>query len=208
MEVLVLLFAVLFFGWLLKGLSRRPPRRRRNLRPLFWEPRTEVVYGKAYVTDGDGIRVSGYNIRLTGLDAPEWGQVAKHQHGYWFNHGKSVKRALIQAIGGKYVQVAVEGCDKYGRVLGSVTCDRKDVGAWLVRNGYAISAYGDKYKDIEREAKLARRGLWGHAETYDPRAWRHKGGGEMTKKKGIIYGFNKGQDQALARFRAGEFGLR
>ena len=69
----------------------------------------------------------------------------------------------------------VEGCDKYGRVLGSVTCNGKDVGEWLVRNGYAISAYGDKYKDIEREAKLARRGLWGHAEVHDPRAWRHKG---------------------------------
>ena len=187
MEVPVLLFASLFFFNPFRGLFRpprlphfnpfkgqrgRPPRRRISW-PVF---SGETIRGKAYVTDADGIRVSRHTIRLTGLDAPEWGQVAKHQHGYWFNHGKRVKSALIQAIGGKYVQVAVEGCDKYGRVLGSVTCDGKDVGAWLVRNGYAISAYADKYKDVEREAKLARRGLWGHAEVHDPRAWRHKGG--------------------------------
>ena len=133
-----------------------------------------TITGTADVTDGDGIRVSGYDIRLTGLDAPEWDQLAKHQHGYWFNHGKSVKIALTQAIGGKHVQVAVEGQDKYGRLLGTVICDGKDVGAWLVRNGYAISAYGDKYKGLAREARLARRGLWGHAEVSDPRAWRRR----------------------------------
>ena len=196
MEVLILLLALLaaFFSSNLfrrlfrlpqlpffnpfKGLFRVPrwPRRRRPRNRVSWPVYSgETITGKAYVTDGDGITVSGYAIRLTGLDAPEWGQVARHQHGYWFNHGKRVKSALINAIGGKYVQVAVEGYDKYGRVLGSVTCDGKDVGAWLVQNGYAISAYGDQYKDIEREARLARRGLWGHVETHDPRAWRHRG---------------------------------
>ena len=175
MEVLVLLLAALFFLKLLKRLF--PPPRLPGFKRFkgLWDIQTgDTITGKAYVTDGDGIRVSGYTIRLTGLDAPEWGQVAKHQHGYWFNHGKRVKIALVQAIGGKYVQVAVEGYDKYGRVLGSVTCEGKDVGAWLVRNGYAISAYGDKYKDLAREARLARRGLWGHAEAYDPRRWRHR----------------------------------
>lgn len=187
MEVLVLLLAALFIYKLFRVLFR-PPRlrhfksfkrkKKRRYRAKKSLRRTitgrATITGKAYVTDGDGITVSGYAIRLTGLDAPEWGQVAKHQHGYWFNHGKRVKSALIQAIAGKYVQVAVEGYDKYGRVLGSVTCDGKDVGAWLVRNGYAISAYGDQYKAIEREARLARRGLWGHVKTHDPRAWRHR----------------------------------
>lgn len=191
MEVLVLLFAALFFLKLFRGLFR-PPRfpgfkpfkrtRKRRYSPKKSLRRTitgrATINGKAYVTDADGITVSGYTIRLTGLDAPEWGQLAKHQDGYWFNHGKRVKSALIQAIGGKYVHVAVEGYDKYGRVLGSVTCDGKDVGTWLVRNGYAISAYADKYKDIEREAKLARRGLWAHARVYDPRAWRHRKEGD------------------------------
>ena len=67
----------------------------RGLRP------GDTIIGRAYVTDGDGLRVSGYNIRMASLDAPEWDQMARHQDGYWFNHGKRVKSTLIQAIGGR-----------------------------------------------------------------------------------------------------------
>lgn len=157
-----------FLAVLAVALIFLPVRRRLKKR------RGGTITGKAYVTDGDGLRVSGYTIRLAGLDAPEWDQWAKHWDGYWFRHGKRVKSALIRAVGGKHVRVTVEGYDKHGRVLGIVTCDGKDVGAWLVRNGHAIAAYGDRYKRIEREARKARRGMWGHAVAHDPRAWRHR----------------------------------
>ena len=134
----------------------------------------DTITGKAFVIDGDTIRVSGQTIRLSGLDAPEVDQWAKHQHGYWYKQGIRVKSALIQAIGGKNVQVKVEGYDKYDRVIGTVMFNGKDVGEWLVRNGHAIAAYGDQYKHLEREARRARRGMWGHAEAYDPRAWRYR----------------------------------
>ena len=97
--------------------------------------------------------------------------------GYWFEHGKRVKSALIDAIGGKHVEVTVEGLDKYGRLVGTVMCDRKDVGAWLVRNGHAIAAYGERYKDLEREARQEGRGLWGHDVAFDPRYWRRRQAG-------------------------------
>lgn len=143
-------------------------------RGLFKKRPGATITGKAYVTDGDGIKVSKYNIRLAGLDAPEWDQLAKHHDGYWFKQGKRVKSALIRAIGGKHVRVTVEGFDKYGRVLGMVTWKGKDVGARLVRNGLARAAYDDRYKHLEREARRERRGMWGYAEAYDPRAWRHR----------------------------------
>ena len=79
--------------------SRRQPWAFRGLRRHLGG----TIAGRAYVTDGDGLRVSGYTIRMAGLDAPEWDQIARHQDGYWFNHGKRVKSALIQAIGGKKV---------------------------------------------------------------------------------------------------------
>ncbi len=134
----------------------------------------ETISGEAYVTDGDGIRVGDQNIRLASLDAPEWDQPAMDRSGEWFDHGKQVKSALIRAIGGKHVQVVVDEYDKYGRAVGVVTCDGKDVGEWLVRNGYAIAAYGDRYENIEREARKAKRGMWGLRVAYDPRSWRHR----------------------------------
>lgn len=135
-------------------------------------PRT--LSGRATVTDGDGIHVSGQAIQFVGLDAPEWDQVAKHQDGYWFNHGRRVKRALARAVGGKSVHVKIEGYDDYGRAVGIVTCNGQDVGEWLVREGHAIAAYSDRYKHVEQEARRARRGMWGHAANIDPRAWRHR----------------------------------
>lgn len=109
------------------------------------------ITGKAYVTDGDGIRVANQEVRLIGLDAPEWDQYAQHQKGYWFNHGKKVKNALIREIGGEHVDVFVEGTDRFGRLLGTVTHNGRDVGEWLVREGHAIAAYSGRYKRIERE---------------------------------------------------------
>ena len=164
MEVIAVaaLAAILFLA---RGALRRRPRRR---------PSARVFAGKAYVTDGDGIRVSGQEIRLAGLDAPEWDQPARHRDGYWFAHGKRVKSALIREIGGRYVRVAVEDYDRFGRAVGTVTCGGRDIGEWLVREGHAIAAYGERYKHVEREARRARRGMWAHARNIDPRAWRHR----------------------------------
>ena len=153
-------------------------RRRRSAPTQIPSPayslRTGTLAGKAYVTDGDGIRVSGQEVRFAGLDAPEWNQVAKHVDGYWFGHGRRVKSALVRKVGGKQMHVTVERHDKFGRVIGIVTCNGADVGEWLVREGHAIAAYSDRYKHVEREARRARRGMWGHAVNIDPRRWRHR----------------------------------
>ena len=174
----ILARAALFL--LLRGRRRRwtPGRRRApGRRPIPAPDAGSVIAGKAWVTDGDGLRVSGHRVRFAGLDAPELDQWAKHGDGYWFKHGKRVKRALIRTVGGRHVEVTVEGVDQYGRVLGCVTCDGKDVGAWLVRNGHAIAAYSDRYKDIESEARREKRGLWSHEVAFDPRDWRRKQAG-------------------------------
>lgn len=137
--------------------------------------RPRMLSGKAYVTDGDGVRVQGREVRFAALDAPEWDQRAQHRDGYWFGHGKRVKSALINEIGGRHVQVSVEDWDRYGRAVGTVTCDGRDIGAWLVSEGHAIAAYGDRYKAAEAEARAAMRGMWAHRRNIDPRAWRAAG---------------------------------
>ena len=166
---LLLILAVPAGYLILRRLLRRGVRDRRPAR---------AISGKAFVTDGDGLRVRGHTIRIAGVDAPEHDQAAKHRDGYWFAHGKRVKSELIREIGGNHVRVSVEGTDRYGRLLGSVTCQGRDIGEWLVREGHAIAAYGDRYKHVEREARRARRGMWDHARNFDPRDHRHR------KKKG------------------------
>lgn len=178
MEVIAVaaLAAILYLA---RGALRRRPRRRSSPHPRARRRGTaRRISGKAWVTDGDGIRVSGQEIRLSGLDAPEWDQPARHRDGYWFAHGKRVKSALIRKIGGRHVDVAIEDYDKFGRALGVVTCDGRDIGEWLVREGHAIAAYSERYRHVEREARSARRGMWAHALNIDPRAWRHREAGK------------------------------
>ena len=147
---------------------------RRLLRGVRGRRPGDTISGKAWVTDGDGLRVRGHTIRIAGVDAPEHDQAAKHRDGYWFAHGKRVKSELIREIGGKHVRVSVEGTDRYGRLLATVTCRGRDVGEWLVREGHAIAAYSDRYRHVEREARRARRGMWGHAHNFDPRDHRRR----------------------------------
>ena len=160
MELLAFAVAAILLLYLLKGRSKKRPG--------------DTIKGWAKVTDGDGIKVKGYTVRLAGLDAPEWNQPAQHRFGFWFNHGKRVKRALSRELAGRCVQVKVEGHDRYGRVLGTVSCRGMDVGEWLVRSGHAIACFDSRYRAAEREARSERRGMWGYDQAYDPRAWRRR----------------------------------
>ena len=146
------------------GILAGARRKRRRLR---------VLEGKAYVTDGDGVRVQGRVVRFAALDAPEWDQRARHRDGTWFDQGKRVKGALVNEIGGRHVRVVVESWERFGRAVGTVTCDGRDIGRWLVSEDHAIAVHGDRYNAVEADARKACRGMWAHKRNVDPRAWRH-----------------------------------
>lgn len=176
-------FVVLRFVHRLLWGSRQSQRLRRQPGDVFQQgtqfksnsirrPMREIS-GKAYVTDGDGLRVNNVEIRIAGLDAPEYDQIAKH-NGRWFNFGRIVKSALIQEIGGKEVSVRIKEYDKFGRAIGTVRCNGRDIGAYLVKQGMAVSAYDKMYKEEENEARRLRRGQWQFEESFDPRWWRNK----------------------------------
>ena len=168
--VLVLLSAVV------AGLLvTRGPRAVAEIAVAVVRRRPRVLEGEAVVKDADGLEVQGTKVRFAGLDAPEFNQVAKiREDGAWINHGLLVKNALAERIGGRPVRVDVEAWDRYGRALGTVTQDGRDIGEWLVRQGHAVAAYSDRYKDAEEHAKREARGMWGYAKCFDPRFWRHR----------------------------------
>ncbi|MCS1408530.1 MAG: hypothetical protein M2R45_01706 [Verrucomicrobia subdivision 3 bacterium] len=121
-------------------------------------PEKQKINGRAYVIDGDTIGLNGQRIRLAGIDAPELAQQAQRRNGQWFDAGELVKACLIKKIGYRWITVTVEKEDKYGRLVGRVTCNSKDIGAWLVRNGYAVASYDNRY---DAQEHLARKGNLG-----------------------------------------------
>lgn len=134
---------------------------------------TGLVVG---VTDGDTIKVltpdkQEERIRLIEIDAPEKSQP----------YGQKAKQALSDLAFQRTARVQYDGRDKYGRILGLVYVDGREINAELVRAGDAW-VY-EKYvtrreylKGIKAEARAARRGLWGlsEAERIPPWEWRIK----------------------------------
>lgn len=121
-------------------------------------PASMTIVGKAYVIDGDTIRIKGTKIRIAGIDAPElnmpWGQKSK-----W---------AMVNICKGQIITVELDGERSFDRLVG--TCfleDGRDIGAEIVKTGLALDLpefSRGKYRKFEPEG--ARRklcnGKFGH----------------------------------------------
>lgn len=130
----------------------------------------------SHVTDGDTlwVRPAGggapVEIRLLDLDAPEGCQL----------FGKESKQALRQRVLNQPVRVRLRGLDDYRRTLAKVQHRGADVGAWMVRHGYAWSntfrGRPGPYARLEAQARAARQGLWALPGALDPRSFRKRFG--------------------------------
>lgn len=128
------------------------------------------------VSDGDTLWVQAQpgrkpiKVRLVGIDAPERCQA----------HGDAASAALRSMALGREVTVRRHATDDYGRALGTLWIDGRDVAATLVREGHAWSAdsrgVGGPYAREQAEARAARRGLFAHADPQRPRDFRREHG--------------------------------
>ncbi len=120
------------------------------------------------VHDGDTVTLtmSGktYRTRLIGIDSPEKGQEP------WGRRAKEYLRRLIKESGGKvFVEMDVTKYDKYDRLLAYLWTPHGDlINEQMVRGGYAVlftiqpnSAYADRFKKAQQDARSGKRGIWG-----------------------------------------------
>jgi len=134
------------------------------------------------VTDGDTIKVSSdgtiTTVRLVGIDAPETSK-RKNEPGQPFSR-KSTKHLASLELN-KSVTVKSYGTDRYGRTLGVVFVDGKNVNLEMVKVGLAEVYRGrpapgldiDPYWKAEAEAKNASVGMWSLGDKYmSPKEWR------------------------------------
>lgn len=134
----------------------------------------EVITGAARAIDGDSLIVSGREIRIEGIDAPEMRQTCQRGGEEW-SCGRDAARRLRAIVDGGAVACTTRGTDRFGRTL-AVCRDREgaDIGARLVGEGYAVS-FGSDYLLEETRARLGGRGLWG--STFErPGEWRARRG--------------------------------
>jgi micrococcal nuclease len=135
------------------------------------DPSADSITGLVVrVIDGDAINVlqdkTTVQVRLEGIDAPEAGQP----------FGAKARQALASKILAKTINVERKGNDKYGRTLGVVWLDGRNINLEMVAEGWAW--HFKKYsKDpvlasTETQSRAKHTGLWADSTPQSPWDWR------------------------------------
>lgn len=126
----------------------------------------EIKDGDTFILRADS---SGRNveIRLDGIDTPEWDQ-------HW---GRQAERALSKMVSRKQVAVLTSGIDTYGRTLGTLYYDGNNINLRMVAEGHAwwYRHYAENDRQLaeaEAGARNQRLGLWQDANPIPPWDWR------------------------------------
>lgn len=121
----------------------------------------QVITGSASAVDGDSLEMTGFDIRLLGIDAPEAIQTCKRNGEDWAC-GQDAKVMLSALVEGKVLNCRQHGSDAYGRVVASCKAGRTDVAEALVRAGLAVALpkFSDAYVHVEAQAKARNVGIW------------------------------------------------
>ena len=133
--------------------------------------RNAVLTGVPTVTDGDSLRIDGVAIRIEGIDTPELQQTCEAD-GQSYRCGDAARRELARLVDGGVVTCRVVGEDRYRRSLARCQAGGEDIGATLVRRGFAV-AYGKVYAAVEARARRERAGLWA-GRFQSPADWRRE----------------------------------
>jgi endonuclease YncB( thermonuclease family) len=133
------------------------------------------ISGYPRIVDGDTVEIAQTKIRLSGIDAPETDQVCLDAKGKKWACGIAARDELIQHSNGQHWECTTTGTDQYGRFLANCFIEGEDVGAWMVRSGWALSfvRYSHAYGADEVAAREAHAGLWSGA-FIAPWDWRHR----------------------------------
>lgn len=132
----------------------------------------EIIGKVVGVTDGDTITVlddmdkGRFRIRLDKIDAPEKKQT----------FGAKAKQYLSTLIYGKKVKIRFKKIDNYGRILGIVYLDGKEINLQMVQDGlawhYRHYDNTESYITAEQIARANKKGLWIEKDPINPYIFR------------------------------------
>ncbi|MCU0831305.1 MAG: thermonuclease family protein [Rhizobiaceae bacterium] len=148
----------------------------------FAAPGLQAAPGEARAIDGDSLNLNGEEVRLWGIDAPEF-QQGCIADGSTVPCGRMARERLAQLLKDQAVACAATGRDRYDRVLAICRTDAGEINATLVREGHAFDFGG--YAAEEAEARSARRGVWA-GDNERPRAYRERTKAAIEDGAGLL----------------------
>jgi endonuclease YncB( thermonuclease family) len=122
----------------------------------------QEISGPARGIDGDSLNLSGIEVRLHGVDAPELAQSCMRGGAPWAC-GKEAAGRLANLIADKPVRCEQRDIDDYGRIVATCQAGGVDLGGAMVTDGLAVALphFSDRYVAAEARARAVKLGLWG-----------------------------------------------
>lgn len=129
----------------------------------------------SHAIDGDSLAVESngrsFQVRLWGIDAPEWGQPFSRE-------ARSLCRDLVE---GKTIAVHPKYKDKYNRVVAVVEVDGRVLNEEMVRRGmawvhirYCDEEVCSDWRKSEQSARVSGSGLWSDPGRIAPWKWKSR----------------------------------
>ncbi|MBL8790006.1 MAG: thermonuclease family protein [Rhizobiales bacterium] len=138
-------------------------------------PEAPPRMGAYSAIDGDSFRLGRREIRLHGIDAPEYRQTCSGSNGSAIPCGKMARDALSRMIGTAALTCRLVERDRYRREVSRCMAGPLDLNREMVRQGWAMAyrRHAHDYVSAEAEARAAKRGIW--AWRFDrPEDWRNR----------------------------------
>ncbi|HJW30912.1 MAG TPA: thermonuclease family protein, partial [Saprospiraceae bacterium] len=148
-----------------------------------------ATYQVTQVLSGDTLRVEdqrgNFMVRLIGIDAPKGPPDDQP-------FSERAKTHLASMVQNQMVEIYSYGFDDDGRMLGLVFANDRNINLEMVKAGFAEVDRGEltssfdlgPYRDEEREAKAAKRGMWVLGNKYvSPRNWVETGDHSSGRNK-------------------------
>lgn len=121
----------------------------------------QTFSGIGRAKDGDSLMVGTREVRLFGIDAPEFKQQCQREGRSWAC-GMAAFKQLQKTADGETVTCQSLGTDPNGRTLGRCSVGATELNRMMVASGLAVAfrRYSFDYVSEEGSARQARLGLW------------------------------------------------
>lgn len=125
------------------------------------------------VIDGDSIVVDGVEMRLEGIDAPEYHQLCYRADKSSYPCGKEAFKYMKMLVKNKTLSCKNLGKDRYKRQIAVCFANGEDINRKMVRAGWAVAydRYSQDYVEDEIFAKKQKKGIW-KGKFMKPELWR------------------------------------
>lgn len=126
---------------------------------LSWVVNSEAAQVK--VIDGDSLLVDDTEMRLEGIDAPEYSQICYDTNKKEYSCGQKAMD-YMKTLVGPGIKCKKITIDRYKRVVAVCKVKGKDINKQMVEAGWAVAynRYSHDYEEAEAEAKQNKRGIW------------------------------------------------